>query len=62
MKTLNYPYLNKPLEIYTTDKGHTIIFAHKDGDLMNISTWVKTGSIHENNENNAPETAEETEA
>ncbi len=52
VKNLNYPYLNKPLEIYTTDKGHTIIFAHKDGDLMNISTWVKTGSIHETNENN----------
>ncbi|MCQ2958444.1 MAG: insulinase family protein [Candidatus Gastranaerophilales bacterium] len=52
MKTLNYPYLNKPLEIYTTDKGHTIIFAHKDGGLVNISTWVKTGSIHENDKIN----------
>jgi len=52
MKTLNYPYLNKPLEIYTTDAGHTIIFAHKEGGLVNISTWVKTGSIHENDKNN----------
>ena len=52
MKTLNYPYLNKPLEIYTTDKGHTIIFAHKEGGMVNISTWVKTGSIHENDKNN----------
>lgn len=52
MKTLNYPYLNKPLEIYTTDLGHTIILAHKDGGLVNVSTWVKTGSIHEDDKIN----------
>ena len=52
MKTINYPYLNKPLEVYTTDLGHTIIFAHKYGGLINISTWVKTGSINENDKNN----------
>ena len=51
-KTLTYPYLNKPLEIYTTDTGHTIIFAHKEGGMVNVSTWVKTGSIHENDKNN----------
>ena len=52
MKTLNYPFLNSPLEIYTTNKGHTIIFAKKEGGLLNISTWVKTGSIHEDEKNN----------
>lgn len=52
MKTLNYPFLEKPLEIYTTDKGHTIIFAYKQGGMLNISTWVKTGSINENDRNN----------
>ena len=31
MKTLNYPFLNSPLEIYKTNKGHTIIFAKKEG-------------------------------
>ena len=51
-KILNYPYLDKPLEIYITDKGHTIIFAHKEGGMVNVSTWVKTGSIHENDKNN----------
>ncbi len=52
MKTLKYPFLNSPLEIYTTDLGHTIVFAKKEGGLINISTWVKTGSIHENEKNN----------
>jgi len=48
--TQNYPYLDKPVEIYTLDNGHKIIIANKQGDLVNISTWVKTGSIHEDNE------------
>lgn len=52
IKTLNYPFLPASLEIYTTNKGHTIIFAKKEGGLINISTWVKTGSIHENDKNN----------
>ena len=43
----DYPYLDKPVEIYTLDNGHKIIVANKQGDLVNISTWVKTGSIHE---------------
>ncbi len=52
MKTLKYPFLNSPLEVYTADTGHTIVFAKKEGGLINISTWVKTGSIHENDINN----------
>ena len=52
MESVNYPYLNTPVEIYTTDKGHTIIFAKKEGGLINISTWVKTGSINETDKNN----------
>lgn len=52
MKTLNYPFLNSPLEIYKTNKGHTIIFAKKEGGLINISTWVKTGSVNETDSNN----------
>lgn len=49
-KTQDYPYLDKPVEIYTLDNGHKIVVANKKGDLVNVSTWVKTGSIHENNE------------
>lgn len=46
-KIQDYPYLDKPVEIYTLDNGHKIIVANKQGDLANVSTWVKTGSIHE---------------
>lgn len=49
-KLQNYPYLDNPVEIYTLDNGHKIIIANKKGDLVNISTWVKTGSIHENDQ------------
>lgn len=51
-KIIDFPYLIKPVEQYTTDEGHTIIFAHKDGGMVNVSTWVKTGSIHEDEKNN----------
>ena len=49
---LEYPYLTKPLTIYERENGHKIIFGYKKGGLVNISTWVKTGSINENDKNN----------
>ena len=49
---VNYPYLTEPVEIYERENGHKIVLAHKDGDLVNISSWVKTGSINETDENN----------
>lgn len=49
---VNYPYLEKPVEIYERECGHKIVFAYKAGSLINISSWVKTGSINENDENN----------
>ena len=51
-KEINYPYLQKPVEVYTMPSGHTIVLAYKEGGLVNISTWVKTGSINENDEIN----------
>lgn len=52
-KTLiNYPYLTKDVEVYTNDNGHKIVLAHKEGNMVNISSWVKTGSINEENWNN----------
>ena len=52
-KTLvEYPYLEKPVEIYERECGHKIVFAYKKGSLINISSWVKTGSTNENDENN----------
>ena len=50
--TIKYPFLPKDVEIYERENGHKIVLAHKDGGLVNISTWVRTGSINENNDNN----------
>ena len=47
-----YPFLEKPIEIYERENGHKIVFAYKKGGLINISSWVKTGSINENDINN----------
>ena len=47
-----YPYLTQDVEIYEKDNGHKIVLAHKEGELENVSTWVKTGSINEDDKNN----------
>ena len=49
---INYPYLSCPVEIYERENGHKIVLAHKEGGLVNVSSWVRTGSINENDENN----------
>lgn len=51
-REIQYPYLTKAVEIYERENGHKIVLAHKEGGLVNISSWVKTGSINENDENN----------
>lgn len=52
-KTLvKYPFLEKEVEIYEQDNGHKIVLAHKEGGMVNVSSWVKTGSINENDHNN----------
>ena len=45
--TVKYPYLTREAEIYERENGHKIVLAHKEGELVNISSWVKTGSINE---------------
>ena len=49
---IEYPYLEKPLSLYTLENGHKVIFAYKKSPMINVSSWVKTGSINENNKNN----------
>ena len=51
-KLVKYPFLTKEVEIYEQENGHKIVLAHKEGDMVNISSWVKTGSINENDKNN----------
>lgn len=49
---MDYPYLQKPVMIYERENGHKIVLAYKKGSLVNVSTWVKTGSINEEESNN----------
>ncbi len=49
---IRYPFLPSPVEVYERENGHKIVFAKKEGGLVNISSWVKTGSINENDEIN----------
>jgi len=49
---IHYPFLTQDIEIYERDNGHKIVLAHKEGGLVNISSWVKTGSINETDKNN----------
>ncbi len=49
---IDYPYLEKPVSLYKLDNGHTVIIAYKKGEMANVSSWVKTGSINENDKNN----------
>lgn len=45
--SVKYPYLTKDVEIFERKNGHKIVLAHKEGELVNVSSWVKTGSINE---------------
>ena len=50
--TVKYPFLTEDVEIYKRENGHTIVLAHKEGEMANVSSWVKTGSINEDDQNN----------
>ncbi len=50
--SVKYPFLTKDVEIYEQDNGHKIVLAHKEGGMVSVSSWVKTGSINENDKNN----------
>ena len=49
---IKYPCLEKPLKVITFDNGFNVILAYKESPIINISSWVKTGSINENAQNN----------
>ena len=50
--SVKYPFLTKDVEVYELQNGHTIVLAHKEGGLVNVSSWIKTGSINEDEKNN----------
>lgn len=50
--SVKYPFLSRDVKIYEQENGHKIVLAYKEGGMVNISSWVKTGSINENDKNN----------
>lgn len=50
--TIRYPFLTKDIKVYERENGHKIVLAYKEGGMVNVSSWVKTGSINENDQNN----------
>jgi zinc protease len=46
-KSIQIPYLADSARVVTYDNGYTFVFVPKKGDVFNISTWVKTGSLNE---------------
>lgn len=51
-KNVVFQFLDKPVEVYKLENGHTVIIANKHGELVNVSTWVRTGSINEDDQIN----------
>ncbi|MBK8191271.1 MAG: insulinase family protein [Vampirovibrionales bacterium] len=49
-KPIAIPYRRAPGWVYTFENGHTLVFVPKPGDVFNVSTWARTGSIHETDE------------
>jgi zinc protease len=50
--TFDLPFLPEPAQRITFENGHTLVFVPKRGRVFNVNTWVKTGSIHEDDVNN----------
>ena len=50
--SVKYPFLTRDVKIYEQENGHKIVLAYKEGGMVNVSSWVKTGSINENDKNN----------
>ncbi|MBY0449369.1 MAG: insulinase family protein [Cyanobacteria bacterium] len=46
------PFCKEPAYQLSYDNGFTLYFVPKRGEVFNINTWVKTGSIHEDDQNN----------
>lgn len=50
-ETFDIPYGSQPAVLSEYSNGYTFILVPKAGDVFNISTWVRTGSIHEDDAN-----------
>lgn len=46
------PYLKDPALWITEPNGYSMLLIRKPGEVFNVNTWIKTGSIHEDPQNN----------
>jgi zinc protease len=52
LEAFSLPYLPQKAVKHTFKNGHTLVFVPRKGQVFNISTWVKTGSMNEDATNN----------
>jgi zinc protease len=51
-KKFHLPFLKEAATQVTFENGHTFVFVPRKGQVFNVSTWVKTGSMNEDSLNN----------
>lgn len=49
---IQIPYLRDKAHWLTFENGYNLLYVPKRGDVFTLSTWVKTGSIHEDDQIN----------
>jgi zinc protease len=52
MPAIKLPYLPQDAEVITYDDGYRLVLVNKPGKVFTLSTWVQTGSLHEDEQNN----------
>jgi zinc protease len=52
LEAFSLPYILEQALKYTFKNGHTLVFVPRRGGVFNISSWVKTGSVNEDETNN----------
>jgi zinc protease len=52
LEAFSLPYIPEQALKYTFKNGHTLVFVPRRGGVFNISSWVKTGSVNEDETNN----------
>ena len=52
LEAFSLPYIPQKAVKHTFKNGHTLVFVQRSGAVFNISSWVKTGSMNEDEQNN----------
>jgi zinc protease len=52
MPAIKLPYLPQNAEVVTYEDGYRLVLVNKPGKVFTLSTWVQTGSLHEDAQNN----------